>query len=317
MTRLRDIALVVRSKNTSPFTYALDIMFREASDYERFKSLQLVDAALISRLYGIPRDQVLDVIYFDPAMAIKICLVREISSGAPGDRDVYGAQQHAPLLEWEFADGVGGTAGTQLFASIAAGLRAKGYSIVPGALAPALAKGLLQQLRALPPGQFTTAGVGREQGQTHNPRVRRDKTCWIRGDSAAERQWLEWAGDLQAFLNRELLLGLFSFECHFAHYGEGDFYRRHRDAFRGESNRVLSLVAYLNHDWQPADGGELLIYPDGAPDPVRVTPAFGTVAVFLSEEFEHEVLPAGRDRYSIAGWFRVNSSSGWRADPPA
>lgn len=317
MTRLRDIALVVRSKNTSPFTYALDILFREASDYARCKSLQRVDAALISRLYAIPADQVLDVIYFDPALAIKICLVREISSGAPGDRDVYGAQQHAPLLEWEFDDGNGETAGTQLFATIAAGLRAEGYSIVPGALAPSLAEGLLQRLRALPPGQFTSAGVGREQGQTHNPGVRRDKTCWISRDSAAERQWLEWAGSLQAVLNRELLLGLFSFESHFAHYGEGDFYRRHRDAFRGESNRVLSLVAYLNHDWQPGEGGELLIYPEGEPDPIRVPPAFGTVAVFLSEEFEHEVLPAQRDRYSIAGWFGVNSSSGRRADPPA
>jgi len=317
MTRLRDIALVVRSKNTSPFTYALDIMFREASDYERFKSLQRVDAALVSRLYGIPADQVLDVIYFDPAMAIKICLVREISSGAPGDRDVYGAQQHAPLLEWEFADGDDEVAGSRLFATIASELRAKGYSIIPGALAPTLAEGLLQQLLALPQQEFTPAGVGRQQGQAHNPGVRRDKTCWISGDSAAERQWLEWAGKLQAFLNRELLLGLFSFESHFAHYGEGDFYRRHRDAFRGESNRVLSLVAYLNHDWQPADGGELVIYPEGAPDSISVPPAFATVAVFLSEEFEHEVLPTQRDRYSIAGWFRVNGSSGRRVDPPA
>jgi len=101
MAKLQDIALVIRSKNTSPFTYSLDIMFRRASDYERFKSSQLIDAALVGELYGIDPGQVLDVIYFDPAMAIKICLPREISSGAPGDRDVYGAQQHAPLLEWE------------------------------------------------------------------------------------------------------------------------------------------------------------------------------------------------------------------------
>ncbi len=102
MTRLSDIARVVRSKNTSPFTYSLDIMFRQAADYQRFKSQQLIDAQLIARLYGVPQQQVLDVIYFDPALAIKICLPREVSSGAPGDRDVYGAQQHAPLLLWEF-----------------------------------------------------------------------------------------------------------------------------------------------------------------------------------------------------------------------
>ncbi|MBP6699908.1 MAG: DUF4387 family protein [Halioglobus sp.] len=315
MTRLRDIALVVRSKNTSPFTYALDVMFREASDYANFKARRLIDAALIGRLYRIAPEQVLDVIYFDPALAIKICLVREISSGAPGDRDVYGAQQHAPLLEWEFADD-DGVEDDHLFATIAAGLLANGYSINPGALPPALADNLLQQLHALPERHFGPAAVGRGQGQALNALVRKDTLCWISGESAAERQWLDWADRLQAFLNRELLLGLFSFESHFAHYREGDFYRRHVDAFRGESNRMLSLVAYLNPTWQAADGGELVIYPAGAPDAIRVLPTFGTVAVFLSEDFEHEVLPAGRDRYSIAGWFRLNSSSGRRADPP-
>ena len=102
MARLQDIALVVRSKNTSPFTYSLDIMFKAARDYEDFKSRELIDKALVAALYGIGREKVLDIIYFDPALAIKICLPREISSGAPGDRDVYGAQQHAPLLLWNF-----------------------------------------------------------------------------------------------------------------------------------------------------------------------------------------------------------------------
>ena len=103
MANLQDIALVVRSKNASPFTYSLDIMFREARDYEDFKSRGLIDSALVADLYGITEEQVLDIIFFDPALAIKICLPREISSGAPGDRDVYGAQQHAPLLLWNFA----------------------------------------------------------------------------------------------------------------------------------------------------------------------------------------------------------------------
>lgn len=102
MATLQDIALVVRSKNTSPFTYSLDIMFREAHDYEQFKYRGLISKALIGELYGLPQEQVLDIIYFDPALAIKICLPRDISCGAPGDRDVYGAQQHAPLLLWNF-----------------------------------------------------------------------------------------------------------------------------------------------------------------------------------------------------------------------
>ncbi|MEM8561449.1 MAG: DUF4387 domain-containing protein [Pseudomonadota bacterium] len=102
MTMLRDIAVVLRSKNTSPFTYALDIMFKMERDYLQFKQRKLIDAQLIARLYALEPEQILDIIYFDPAMAIKICLPRSTPSGSPGDRDVYGAQQHAPLLDWQF-----------------------------------------------------------------------------------------------------------------------------------------------------------------------------------------------------------------------
>ena len=111
---------------------------------------------------------------------------------------------------------------------------------------------------------------------------------------------------------------MFSFESHFAHYAEGDFYKRHLDAFRGECNRVLSVVVYLNQNWQPDDGGELVIQvSDIEEDVIKVTPAFGTMVVFLSEQFPHEVLPARCDRYSIAGWFRLNTSNTERVDPPS
>jgi SM-20-related protein len=45
-------------------------------------------------------------------------------------------------------------------------------------------------------------------------------------------------------------------------------------------------------------------------------PTYGTLVVFLSDEFPHEVLKAHRDRYSIAGWFRVNTTLGGTIDPP-
>ena len=102
MTRLAEIAAVVRSKNTGPFTLSLDIIFRDPREYQRFRSCGLLNRELVARLYGLAPEQVLDIIWFDPAAAVKICLPREVSSGAPGDRDVYGAQQHAPLLLWEF-----------------------------------------------------------------------------------------------------------------------------------------------------------------------------------------------------------------------
>jgi SM-20-related protein len=117
---------------------------------------------------------------------------------------------------------------------------------------------------------------------------------------------------------------LFSFESHFAHYGKGDFYKKHKDAFKGEGNRVLSVLVYLNQDWSADNGGELVIYTKPSSDScviddskVLVTPSFGTIVVFLSEDFPHEVLPAKCDRYSIAGWFHLNSSVANNIDPPS
>jgi len=203
-----------------------------------------------------------------------------------------------------------------LFATIAQDLLAKGYSIRAGALPADISNSLLLQLQAMPEQQFLPAGIGREQDQMLNRFVRKDTISWITGASAAGLLWLDWAAELQTYLNRVLFLGLFSFESHFAHYAKGAFYRRHIDAFKGDSNRVLSVVAYLNPGWQAADGGELVLYPQDYPDGLKVCPEMGTLAVFLSAEFEHEVLPTTQDRYSVAGWFRVNGSNAQRADPP-
>lgn len=205
-----------------------------------------------------------------------------------------------------------------LFAQVAADLTEKGYSIQPFALPLALSNALLEQVLSLSPQSFIEAGIGRSKEHMRNEFVRRDEICWITGNSQAGTDWLDWTAQLQTYLNQHLFLGLFSFESHFAHYAAGSFYKRHLDAFKGEANRVLSVVAYLNSDWQLNDGGELVLYGDEYDQQgLKVIPALGTIAIFLSEEFPHEVLPATRDRYSIAGWYRVNASSADRVDPPS
>ncbi|WP_229360254.1 2OG-Fe(II) oxygenase [Ferrimonas sediminicola] len=204
-----------------------------------------------------------------------------------------------------------------LFARIAREIEERGYSICPTALPEPLARALYQHGQSMKKQEFTSAGIGRGEDFVKSDFVRTDQICWITGESTAGASWLDWAGGLQRFLNRRLFLGLFSFESHFAHYAPGTYYKRHYDAFRGEANRVLSLVVYLNPGWQPDDGGELVLYRDDRDDHgTRVVPLMGTVVAFLSEEFPHEVLPAQRDRYSIAGWFRVNTSVNNRLDPP-
>lgn len=205
-----------------------------------------------------------------------------------------------------------------IFSLIAQDIKHKGYSVRPCALPDGLANALLcyQQTMAAEQ-QFKKAGVGRGGQYLQNDFVRTDEICWITGEAEATRQWLDWTSSLQRFLNRHLFLGLFSFESHFSHYGVGDYYKRHYDAFRGEANRILSVVAYLNPGWTSMDGGELVLYKDdGDSSGVKVVPLLGTLVAFLSEEFPHEVLSANRDRYAIAGWFRVNASGLSKVDPP-
>ena len=203
----------------------------------------------------------------------------------------------------------------EMFERIADDLYQRGYSVMPAALPPALTTRLAAYAQETI--DFDPAGIGRA-GQFHqNEFVRTDEICWIQGTAAVTTAWLNWMDCLKVYLNKRLFLGLFSYESHFAHYPPGSFYKRHLDAFQGESNRVLSTVFYLNSDWGVFDGGELLIYPPGdQQEVVTVTPLAGTMVIFLSEEFPHEVLPAQRDRFSIAGWFRVNNSTAQRVDPP-
>mgnify|MGYP000562863936 CR=1 FL=1 len=205
-----------------------------------------------------------------------------------------------------------------LFEQIARGLETKGYVCLPAALPEKIADGLVDHLAQLDSLKFHEASTGRGKDQTLNQFVRRDRIHWIDESDPASRQWLAWAQRLQAYLNRRLFLGLFSFESHFSHYQSGDFYRKHFDAFKGESNRILSLVAYLNRGWEPDQGGELIIYsPEDGTELVKVTPMFATLVLFLSEEFSHEVLSTSRNRYSVAGWFRLNGSIKDNIDPPA
>lgn len=204
-----------------------------------------------------------------------------------------------------------------LFDAIANDVYQQGYSVQPNAVPLDLAQRLYQHVTSLPFGAFEAAGIGRQGNHQQNATVRGDQIHWISEDVDVEAQWLAWAAQLQNVLNRRLFLGLFSFESHFAHYRKGDFYKRHLDAFKGQANRTVSLVVYLNPQWQKTNAGELVLYRDAQDQQgIKVTPHFATAVVFLSEEFPHEVLPVQCDRYSIAGWFRINSTDSGRIDPP-
>lgn len=95
---IRDIATVIRSKNAGPYELTFDIIFKDFEIYEKVKKAQAISKEQFAALYAIPPANILKLVYFDPAKAVKITIIRPITSGDLGETDVYGAQQHAPLL---------------------------------------------------------------------------------------------------------------------------------------------------------------------------------------------------------------------------
>ena len=100
MPKLKDIAKACKSKNAGPFELTLDIMFENAETFDKVRNTGVISPALIARLYKVPVESVVFT-EFPPAFAYKATIERRIPSGAVGDTDVYGAQQHAPLLDVE------------------------------------------------------------------------------------------------------------------------------------------------------------------------------------------------------------------------
>lgn len=96
--KLMSLAQVIRSKNSGPYELTLDIIFKEWADFEEVCASKQINAKWISALYNIREEDVINIIEFKPAKAIKATIVRPLASGELGETDVYGAQQHAPLL---------------------------------------------------------------------------------------------------------------------------------------------------------------------------------------------------------------------------
>lgn len=184
-------------------------------------------------------------------------------------------------------------------------LVAQGWSqqsvFVPDALTVELAAECRRRAAA---GELEPAAVGRGPAQEVREAVRGDRIQWLEpGQVEVCDQYLQLMDSLRMALNRGLFLGLEDFECHFAQYPPGAFYRRHLDRFRDDDKRMVSAVLYLNDNWQTEQGGQLRMYLDND-QPYDVDPVGGSLVVFLSGEVPHEVLPASRDRLSLTGWFR-------------
>lgn len=183
---------------------------------------------------------------------------------------------------------------------------------------PALCVDLLAGMQAQDQaGNMAPAAIGRAATQILDTNIRTDRTSWLTGGTDSQRIFLQRMEQLRLELNCDLCLGLFDYEAHYALYQAGGYYKTHLDSFRGARNRIVSTVTYLTSGWREEDGGHLVLYhsENNAVPLQKILPQAGTLAVFLSEEIPHEVLPPARERVSIAGWFRANASGSARVDP--
>lgn len=190
-----------------------------------------------------------------------------------------------------------------VFNAIADGLAEEGYAVVDQFLTTSEVDAILN-LEAFKNGlaQFKKAGIGKSQQHQINESIRGDYIQWLDKTSApaSVNVYLDRLNSLITFLNRSLYLSLKDYEVHMTIYPSGSFYKRHLDQFKKDDHRKLSVICYLNHDWKEEHGGQLRIYlPEGSKD---FLPVAGRLICFRSDQLEHEVLLANRERLSLTGW---------------
>ncbi|WP_426701477.1 2OG-Fe(II) oxygenase [Rhodanobacter sp. Col0626] len=199
--------------------------------------------------------------------------------------------------------------GTDVFHAAAGALAAEGWCALPGLLSAVQTRALAAECATMHDARLLLpAGTG--AGRVASA-LRGDSTHWFVDGamSAPQQMFADRIDALRIALNRELMLGLVDCESHYAVYRPGAGYARHLDRLRDNDARVVSAVFYLNSAWQEAEGGALRLYlADGAYRDIY--PQAGTLLLFLSAQFEHEVLPAVRDRMSIACWMRQRRLGG-------
>ncbi|MGE3975245.1 MAG: 2OG-Fe(II) oxygenase [Bdellovibrionales bacterium] len=147
-------------------------------------------------------------------------------------------------------------------------------------------------------GDFQKARVGRNSETQLQETVRGDQICWMNSEEPLFASYFKKMELVRNAINEKLFLGAYSLDAHFVSYEAG----AHRDAFSAGDSRLLSTVCYLNEDWKDSEGGQLKLYLENKI--VEVFPQSGTMVCFFSQTQEHEVLPATRERLSIAGWFK-------------
>ena len=103
--QLPELADVIRSKNSGPYELTFDLIFKTEEIFRRVSDAGVLTKSSFAALYRIDPKDIIDIVHFHPAKAIKITIKRPVCSGDLSETDVYGAQQHAPLMYFTFEMG--------------------------------------------------------------------------------------------------------------------------------------------------------------------------------------------------------------------
>lgn len=148
---------------------------------------------------------------------------------------------------------------------------------------------------------FKPAGIGAGQDFQLKREIRGDKIKWLdRSRDVDLANFFERVDETIGVLNRYCYLSLSGSEFHMAHYPQGTFYKRHLDQFNSRSNRLISVILYLNKNWQEGDGGELKVFLNE--EERTIAPIAKRCVIMRSDKVEHEVMMTNKDRYSLTGW---------------
>jgi SM-20-related protein len=166
-----------------------------------------------------------------------------------------------------------------------------------------LASGLFQHITQLKlADKMAAAGIGNDSVKDSYQQMRGDKIYWLdkKNENVFEQTFLLQIEAFIEYLNSTCYTGITGYEFHYAVYETGTVYKRHKDQFKNNASRKFSLINYLNEDWLNEEGGQLLVYQESHTE--SILPQSKTAVFFKSDEMEHEVTVAVRDRMSITGW---------------
>lgn len=155
-------------------------------------------------------------------------------------------------------------------------------------------------------GEFKKAKIGSSSETSLNTLVRNDEIYWI-------NEYPDYLIDLKNFItklmfeiNSNLFLNLKRGEFHLSQYPKGHFYTKHLDQSKLTKSRLITFLLYLNPEWANDDQGELIVYDPTDTDKqlLKVTPTWGKLVIFRSDQFFHEVRPTVKIRRALSGWYR-------------